>query len=63
MKKGWFEHWNDPYWKYINAINILDKLDQNKVQESQYNYKTASQPKKFTKKTYLNAEVMDEFEH
>ena len=59
MKKGWFEHWNDPHWKYINAINILDKLDQNIVQESQYNYKTA-------KKVYkedLNAEVMDEFEH
>ena len=27
IKKGWFEHWNDSHWKYIEAVRTLDALD------------------------------------
>ena len=59
IKKGWFEHWNDPYWKYIHAIKTLDQLDTGIVQDTHYEYKIAKQ----VYKEDLNLKVSDEFEH
>ena len=59
QKKGWFEHWNDRHWKYIEAIRTLDTLDTNIIMDTEYEYKIA-------KKVYkddLKIKATDDFEH
>ena len=59
IKKGWFEHWNDRHWKYLEAIRTLDTLDTSLIQETSYDYTIA-------KKVYkddLKMKSTDEFLH